>query len=333
MNKKYNWITGIILGIIFLIAWLRIVNWQEFLSYFAVLDVFKLLPFSLFYVLAYVFRSCRWRVILKPIHKMRYSESFYLFMSGMLVNYIVPVRAGELLKSVLLKRRSNVRISASLPSVFIDKLTDLFPIVLILLLTPLLSIKLNLTLKLVVLILFLFFLFFLGFLFFAINHREKAVSILNFFLRIIPGRFRENLKIFFSNFVDGLSIMQGRYLDYIKVIILTALAVISEAFYIYQVFTAFGSSSSFIYILFGYTLMNLTYILPTPPAQIGSNQFMWVLIFAFALGINKDLTSAAVTFSHLLTSIWIFALGAISLLALNIGFKELVPQNEIKDKT
>ena len=74
--------------------------------------------------------------------------------------------------------------------------------------------------------------------------------------------------------------------------------------------------------------MNLTYILPTPPAQIGSNQFMWVLIFSFALGVNKNLTSAAVTFSHLLTSIWIFIVSAISFLALKLNFLEVVFQKK-----
>jgi uncharacterized membrane protein YbhN (UPF0104 family) len=96
-----------------------------------------------------------------------------------------------------------------------------------------------------------------------------------------------------------------------------------------MVFKAFGAEISYLKILFGYTLMNLTYILPTPPAQIGSNQFMWVLIFGFALGINENLTAAAVTFSHLLTSIWIFGIGAISLLALKIKFTEIV---SIKNK-
>jgi hypothetical protein len=55
---------------------------------------------------------------------------------------------------------------------------------------------------------------------------------------------------------------------------------------------------------------------------------MWVLILSYALGVNENLTSAAVTFSHLLTSIWIFLTGGISLLALKIRFHELVPSKD-----
>ncbi len=333
MKKNHlNWISGILLGIIFLIAWFRIVDWQEFIGYFHKFDLRMVLFFSLFYILAYFIRSLRWKMILDPIYKMRISESFSIFMSGLFINYIIPVRAGEIAKSVILKAKKNVRISHSLPSIFIDKITDLFPIILIMILIPLISIKLNLTLYIIVFLLFFVFLLFLSFLFFAVNHRTKAVKILNFFLKIIPPKYRNKFEDFFSNFVDGMAIMKNRKKDFILVYALTILAVFSEAVYIYAVFRAFGADVSYPKILFGYTLMNLTYILPTPPAQIGSNQFMWVLIFSFALGIDENLTSAAVTFSHLLTSIWIFLVGGISLLALKIRFGDLVSGQNIMNR-
>ncbi len=326
-----NWVVGIIFGAIFLIAWIRIVNWQEFLNYFHEFDLKMVLIFSLFYLLAYFLRSLRWRIILKPIYKMGILESFSIFMSGMLINYLIPVRAGEIAKSVILKTRENVKISESLPSIFIDKLTDLFPIIFIMILIPLVSVKLNSTLYTIISLLFLIFLIFLAFLFFAVNHKRKAIKILNFFLKFLPIKFRKNFEDFLINFVDGMAIMRGRFAENCLVYFLTFLAVLSEAIYIYVVFRAFGSEVSYLKILFGYTLMNLTYILPTPPAQIGSNQFMWVLIFSFALGVNENLTSAAVTFSHLLTSIWIFLIGGISLLALKINLNQLLQNNNEKD--
>ena len=332
MKNKYNWLFGTFLGAVFLFAWLKMVNWQEFIAYFKSSDLNHVLLFSLFYVLAYILRSLRWRLIMKPVYKMSIWQSFGLFMSGLMINYIVPVRAGELAKSVILKRKYNIRISKSLPTIFIDKISDLFPIILIMILIPLITVHINFTLSIIIAVLFAIFLFFIGFLFFAVNHRKAAIRILHILLKILPVSWKERFEMFFENFVDGMAIMQNRFADNICVYFITLLAVFSEAVYIHAVFTAFGAEISYTQVLFGYTLMNLTYILPTPPAQIGSNQFMWVLIFSIAMGMNKDLTSAAVTFSHLLTSIWIFALGIISLLALKIPINELVPQKEKKEK-
>ena len=328
MKNKKNWLFGTLLGIVFLVAWLRIVDWNEFVNYLKNFELTKAILFSFFYIFAYFLRSLRWKIILNPIHKMKCTESFMLFMTGLLVNYIIPVRAGELAKSIILKNKYKVRISKSLPSVFIDKITDLFPIILIMILIPIIIVKLNTYLTIIICALFLIFLGFIAFLFFAVNHRQKAVDLLHFILKVLPGKYRGKLEDFFENFVDGMAIMKGRVFDNILVYLITLLAVLSEAVYIYAVFRAFGAEISYSKILFGYTLMNLTYILPTPPAQIGSNQFMWVLIFSFALGVNENLTSAAVTFSHLLTSIWIFLTGGISLLALKIRFHELVPSKD-----
>lgn len=325
MNKrKINIWLSVLLGLIFIIVWLKIINWKEFINYLRHFDLITVLYFSGFYLLAYFLRSFRWKLILSPIYKMGILESFGIFMTGLLINFLIPIRAGELAKSMILKNKHRVPISLSLPSIFIDKLTDLFPIVFILLLIPLVSIKLNSYLFTIILLLFLIFLLFLAFLFFATYHKEKSFKILKKSLRLFPKKFRNKMEDFFAKFVDGMAIMKNRQGEMFLIYFITILAVISEAIYIYVLFSAFGISVSYWKILFGYTLMNLTYILPTPPAQIGSNQLMWVLIFSIGLGINENLTSAAVTFSHLLTTIIIFAVGIISLTSLKIRFTDII---------
>ncbi len=323
---NFNLILGILLGAIFLFLWIRMIDWNEFINFFHKFDLKFVLLFSGFYVLAYFLRSLRWKIILNPVQKLHCKESFFIFMTGLLINYLIPVRAGELTKSFILKIRHKTSISQSLPTILIDKITDLFPIILIMLLIPLIGVKLNNTLNIIIILLLGIFIFFIGFLYFAVNHRNTALKILNLFFSIFPKKIKFKFEDFFENFIDGMSVMQHRLKDNLLVYLLTFAAVISEAIYIFAVFRAFGADISYQKILFGYTLMNLTYILPTPPAQVGSNQFMWVLIFSFALGVDKNLTAAAVTFSHLLTSIWIFSIGTISLFVLKIKFSDLLPK-------
>jgi glycosyltransferase 2 family protein len=328
MKNRLNLITGIVLGLIFLIIWLNMVDWDVLIDYFQNYDLSLVPLFSVFYIIAYILRSLRWKIILDPEFKMSNLYAFQVFMSGMLVNYIIPVRAGELAKSIILKNKNQVAISKSLPSIFIDKLSDLFPILLIIILIPLLTVKINQVLMIIIILLLLIFGLLLFFVFFTVNHQQKALQILPLLQKIAPFAWRSRMQKFFIDFVDGMGIMKGRTKEYILIYIITLAAVFSEALYVYFVFKAFGADTTYFRILFGYTLMNLTYILPTPPAQIGSNQFMWVLIFSIALSIDKNLTSAAVIFSHLITSIWIFLCGIISLLALKLRFNELVSRNK-----
>jgi len=327
-NNKLNWLIGIIIGIVFLILWLRIVDWSEFFDYLRNFELKKVLIFSIFYLLAYFLRSLRWKIILNPIKSINLWQIYLIFMQGVLINFLIPIRAGELTKSFILKVKYKIRVSDSLPTIFIDKLMDMFPIVLILVSIPLFSLRLNNMIFFIIVLLFLIFIILLVFLYFAVNHRVKAHNLITKLLSIFPSRYRSKIEGSFQNFIVGMSIMQKRTRDSMIVFFLTFLALISEALYIYIVFLSFGASASYQIILFGYTLMNLTYILPTPPGQIGSNQFMWVLIFSFALGINENLTSAAVTFSHLLTTILIMLIGIISFLALKINFRELVINNK-----
>jgi glycosyltransferase 2 family protein len=330
IKRNLNLIIGILLGIVFLVLWINLVDFDELLWYFGNYNLSSIPFLAIFYVLAYVLRSVRWQIILRPKYKMTYLYAYQVFMVGMLMNYLIPVRAGELVKSVILKNKNKVPVSISLPSIFIDKLTDLFPILLIIFLIPLLTISLDYVLMGIIIVLLLIYLLFLGFLFLTANHQERANAVLHRIVNLAPFNWQINLKNFLNRFVSGMAIMKGRTKDYYVIYLITLAAVCSEALYVYFVFRAFGSDLGYFEILFGYTLMNLTYILPTPPAQIGSNQFMWVLIFSLALGADKNLTGAAVIFSHLLTSIWIFLPGLISLLALKIRFNELAISNKNK---
>ncbi|MBC8526659.1 MAG: flippase-like domain-containing protein [Candidatus Cloacimonetes bacterium] len=328
MKNRLNIIIGIIIGIAFLGLWFILVDINEILSYLGRLNIFHLILFTFFYILAYFIRSYRWRLILKPIFTMKILESFFYFMAGMLINYIIPVRAGEVAKSFFLKKNEGVKISKSLPSIFIDKLTDLFPIIVIIILIPILSIPVGRTLTWIIVAILALYVIFLFILIFSMKSPENMHKILMKLSFFLPNKFKLKLEEFFVSFIDGMGILKGRVKDTILIYVLTIIAVLSEGFFVYMIFKSLGLQDvGFIKILFGYTLMNLTYILPTPPAQIGSNEFMWVVIFSFALGVNNNLTGAAVATVHILTTIVIFVIGAISLSSIGIKLSEVLKSN------
>jgi uncharacterized protein (TIRG00374 family) len=333
MKNKRSLFIGIAIGLVCLGIWVYLIDFEELKYYLQQINLFYLLFFSLFYIFAYLLRSIRWKIIIKPIYRMSIREAFSYFMSGMLINYLIPIRAGEIAKSIFLKKNEDVGISHSLPTIFIDKLTDLFPIILIIVLVPILGVQLNEVLIGFIVAIFVLYLIFIFVLIFSIKNRELMHKILMKVGIILPKRFERRLESFFYNFVDGMNILKRRTKDTLVIYVLTFVAVLSEGFFIYMVFKGLGySQNNFIHILFGYTLMNLTYIIPTPPAQIGSNEFMWVVIFSFALGIDKNLTGAAVAIAHILTGLIIFAFGSFSLSTIGMKISDAFQAETNKER-
>jgi hypothetical protein len=72
--------------------------------------------------------------------------------------------------------------------------------------------------------------------------------------------------------------------------------------------------------LYGYTLFNLAYILPTPPGHIGSNEVIGLLVFAGVFGVNRTGVAAMFLFVHPWTAILITTTGLLCLSRLGLRF-------------
>ena len=63
-------------------------------------------------------------------------------------------------------------------------------------------------------------------------------------------------------------------------------------------FWTIGYQISFGTAIFGYTVYNMFYILPTPPGQVGSNEAVGLLVFGGLLHLHPDKVTAMFVFSH-----------------------------------
>ncbi|MBN2565147.1 MAG: flippase-like domain-containing protein, partial [Candidatus Eisenbacteria bacterium] len=258
------------------------------------------------YLSAYFVRSLRWRAILKPVAPIRVSEGFYMLMAGYFINYVVPIRAGEIAKSFFLKRLRGVPIATSLPTVFVDKLLELVSILLVVALIPILSVRMNATLGTLIYSVLGIFLASMALLLFAFRNPSGASRFLCSVFSWLPRRIYGRLADFIDLFVRGMGVARRGPRTLWALLGLTALAVLLDALYFFTMFRAFSVDVGFFRVLFGYTLLTLSYILPTPPAQIGYNEFVIGLIFAGGLAavhIPKGQVMAVVLVAHALTGL------------------------------
>ncbi len=274
------------------------------------------------YLSAYFIRSLRWRLILRPIQSISVPESFFMLMAGYFLNYIVPIRAGEVAKSFFLKKLKGLPIAVSLPTVFLDKLLELFSVLLVIVLVPVLSVRLSGSLSSLIVAVATVFLIAVGLLTLAVRNGAGTARILMRLLSWLPERFHDRMSSWISLFVDGLSVARTNARNVWSLLALTGLAVALDAVYFYLMFRAFSIDVAFPTVLFGYTLISLSYVFPTPPAQIGYNEAIMGLIFAGGMGMGRAEVTAVMLGAHLLTGLLVTGVGLASFAAMSIRVTE-----------
>ena len=311
--------------------WLRFIDFGEMISYLSNLKISFVFWATIFYISAYFFRALRWRELLSPKVKINAFQAYGIWMSGNFINYLIPIRAGELAKPYYIKKLKGNSISEILPSVFIDKLFDLFAIIIVLILLPLLKIELSTYLHLLILSLVGLLLVGLIILMGAVHFKNNLIYFFEKFLFFIPNRFEKKFLDIMHLFFDGIVIFKNHNRILFNSLFLTLIAVMLDSLFFFSLFKAFSVDFPFLKILFGYTLIYLSYVLPQPPAQIGSNQLMMVLIFSIGFGLNKELVSAIMTFSHLLTAVIITIIGLLSTSVMGLKLFSFSKDNSSKN--
>lgn len=75
-------------------------------------------------VLSYLFRVVRWRKLLSPMEKVSVGDASGPLITGFFVNTLLPGRVGEILRALLLSRRTKVPRAGSFATVVLARLFD-----------------------------------------------------------------------------------------------------------------------------------------------------------------------------------------------------------------
>lgn len=253
---------------------------------------------GLAYLTGHSIRGVRWKLFLNPLGKVSTLQAIELYQVAIFLNFLLPIRAGEAAKSLALKRIANIPVSKSLPTVAMDKSLDLLPALIIMVLVPFLGIRMDLRLWLVLGLVMAVLIALIVFIGLAAWKRAFAVSLLQRSLGLLPRVIGIKLEGFATGFVDSLLAGASRPQIFLPAILLTCIAVACDSLFAMLAFWTIGFPISFGTALFGYTVYNLFYILPTPPGQVGSNEAVGLLIFGGLLGLPGNNVTAMYIFSH-----------------------------------
>ncbi len=306
-------VLGAILGIVLLLLWLRFVDVGLLLLRLREVRLNYVLTAALVYLGAYFLRSWRWNLLMAQQQRLPVFRTWLYSMGGNWVNYMIPIRLGEVVKAWFVKRNHGLPMLKVLPTIFIDKSFDTLAIFFVILLLPFLRIRLSTGFLVLLVLLLLVFLFSLGVILFSAKRKHSVVKALQVFFAWLPGKVKRKLDGYIEMFVQGLNLFEHHWSRLTGALVLTAAGVLLDGLYFFLLFEAFGVVYPFALVLFGYTLINLSYALPQPPAQLGSNEWMMIIIFSLGFGLTREDASAIMAFAHLLTAILMSATGSFAI--------------------
>jgi hypothetical protein len=270
-------------------------------------------PLAMLFTLVYFVRSVRWKVILSPIQKISFSESFNLCMTNYFVNFLIPIHAGEVARVMCLKKMKGTPASKSLLTIYIDKLTDTFPIILLLAATPFLSKELNGIIYWTSGMLSLIVFFITLCLVFVAYKKETAINWIEKILFFMPAKFRIKLRSMLSHFVEGVRSMTKLSGRIFEIIGLTVLELTIHGTIVWLLFSYFGIRLPVLTVMVGYLLLCVSLMLPAPPGFVGTMELSFVFIFTYLFGYDKNVVSAIATSAHIFTAVMFSLLGFMSI--------------------
>jgi len=124
MKNWKVWLGIIISGIFIWFSLRQIKDWHQFAQSFQQLHYWAFFPALFGYALILIIRAWRWHYILKSQQEIRFSSSLISLVICYMANNILPFRAGEVIRAIVLARREKEGFSPVFATVVVERIFD-----------------------------------------------------------------------------------------------------------------------------------------------------------------------------------------------------------------
>jgi uncharacterized protein (TIRG00374 family) len=312
---------GLVIGGALVLAFLRLIDVNDVYQRLAHLEIGSALSCGAAFLAAYVVRALRWRCLLRPCRVTR-RRAVAIYQVAIFLNWLLPVRGGEIGMSLLLRRTDGIPVNRSLAAVSMDKAMDLLPVVALLAVLPFVPLRLSGPLWGLLLTTLALVGAGAGVLALAAWRRERALVLLIRPVRaLLPDEARARVEAFVTGFVDALLALIRQPRRLLIAALYTAVALGLDALFCLLAFRAVGVVVPVPVVLYGYTFFNLAFVLPSPPGQVGSNELIGLLIFSGSFGVSRSGVGAMFLFSHPFTGLLMTCTGLACLSAMGLTMR------------
>lgn len=244
-------------------------QWSAFWTALQNAQYWWLIPAVLVYFGALWARTWRWHYMLRHMREIPLRRLFPVVVIGYMGNNIYPARAGEFIRSYVLKRNEGVSVSASLATVALERLFDgLVMCVFVFATLPFVPLP-AIYRSLVIGFSALFFVALLVFLILASNPLRTERLAVRLIEWLVPGRWGPKAAEIALKFLRGLESLRSP--REVLMIFVTSVAIwLTETTKYWVVMHAFPFTVSFPVLMLMTAVVNLFTTIPSAPGYIGT---------------------------------------------------------------
>lgn len=313
MSKKSIKIIAVfLLNLIIIFLLLSQVKINDFINNLKSIPLETIFIGLLLYLIMYFIRTARFKILLNS-KEIKFWVLFNIVLVHGFYNRILPFRSGEISYIYLINKYYSVPIHMAFVSILIIRIYDLISTTIIVIVTSLILFKLlSIFFIIIIPILMWLLIFYLDYICIFVKN-----NLFNKFLYKFEWKFinKEMIEMRFNEIID-FSKSANSINNVIYLTILSLLLWIVLSFLFYIILLNFQVELSFLKVVFGSSLSNLTSILPVSSiGNFGTMEIGWLLGFTL-IGLNKDIAIITGFSVNIFTFFAIILLGGIGLVVL-----------------
>lgn len=301
MNRSLRVGLGIAISAFFLYLAFRGQDFGEIRDSLRETNLWWLIPALALYFAGVYLRAVRWRILLRPVAPNATSRQLFpVVVVGFMANNILPLRAGEIVRSVVIGREFRVSKTSALATIAVERIFDGITM-LGFLAVSMVFVSLTSELQHLAIISFLVFAGLLLGMVLLTFAGDLVSRLLQLVLGPLPDAVGERVERMAESFLGGLGVLRSRG-DLLKVVATSIGAWLLEASMYYLLAIGFGTQVREVMTV-AVTLLttgvaNLSTLIPGAPGYIGQFEYGVKLVLDGAFGVPESQALAYAILVH-----------------------------------
>ncbi len=262
-----------------------------------------LIPSTVFFLSSVYFRALRWRYLLLGLKDIPTGRLFPILSVGLMLNNILPARAGEFGRAYLVGRKQNISGSSAFSTVFVERVTDVTILLFLLggclVFYRSLAFRSSDVIRVAGLSLLFMNLLLIGGIWGTYKYRRVAINLLDRLLRPISSKIAQRVANMADEFIGNLNLFKSPK-DFWLMIACSLCFWASAATSFYFVMSSFSMDLDLADALLVQVVTTLGVVIPSVPGFIGTFHGFCRLGLSFAGIRDPNLAVSYAVVIHLL---------------------------------